>query len=232
MKNFVCVETSSTRASLALYWNGQIQAQHVSAAARGHSEFLLQTFQSFFVDQGPALHELEGLCITNGPGSFTGLRVATSFAKTLCYSLNLKCWVTTSTAPLSFASQFDGPRLVVLNAFKNLVYVDQFKDRTQHTGPSVVDLEQLPEWVQQLNLTQTIQVVGDGQTLFASHLSDSQKKTFQFDSSLTHASANVLGKLYLAQPQAGQTMDWKAIIPLYIRGSEAEESLREHQSGK
>lgn len=230
MKNFVCVETSSTCASVAYFWNGTFHIEQVSAAPRGHSEFLLVSFQKFMKDNNHSFKDLDGVCITKGPGSFTGIRVATSFAKTLCYSLGLRCWAAESLAPISYASLFDGPRLVVQNAFKNLIYIDRFETRTIHSGTRVVDLENLSTWVREnIPRIQTV-VLGDAQDLFKSHLQEDQKLEFLFDSSKTAPQARALGELYLNHPDSGETLDWKTIIPLYIRGSEAEESLRRHHS--
>jgi tRNA threonylcarbamoyladenosine biosynthesis protein TsaB len=40
-------------------------------------------------DSGKNWHELEGLVVYKGPGSFTGLRIGIAFANTLVYSLNI-----------------------------------------------------------------------------------------------------------------------------------------------
>lgn len=40
-------------------------------------------------DSSKSWHELEGLVVYKGPGSFTGLRIGIAFANTLVYSLNI-----------------------------------------------------------------------------------------------------------------------------------------------
>jgi tRNA threonylcarbamoyladenosine biosynthesis protein TsaB len=52
-----------------------------------HSEKLLTLIKEVCESQNIALSELDGIAVSIGPGSFTGLRIGLSTAKGLCYSL-------------------------------------------------------------------------------------------------------------------------------------------------
>ena len=56
---------------------------------RVHSEKVLTLTDLVLKDAGLTPHDLHGIAVSSGPGSFTGLRIGVSTAKGMCYALDL-----------------------------------------------------------------------------------------------------------------------------------------------
>ncbi|MHB1665418.1 MAG: tRNA (adenosine(37)-N6)-threonylcarbamoyltransferase complex dimerization subunit type 1 TsaB [bacterium] len=79
---------------------------------------------------GLNLTDIEGIAITLGPGSFTGIRVSLSIAKTLAYSLNLKIAGVESlyACAYSFINKSNNFYLTVIKEFiKDKFYFEIYK---------------------------------------------------------------------------------------------------------
>jgi len=83
------VDTSGSSLSVALIDDGMIVSEMMYDSRITHSKRLL-----FFIDQtlsltGYSMNNLDALAVTNGPGSFTGLRIGVSTVKWLADSLQI-----------------------------------------------------------------------------------------------------------------------------------------------
>ena len=54
-----------------------------------HSIYTMPMIESIFKEKNLEIKDLEKVIVINGPGSFTGIRIGLSIAKTLAYALNL-----------------------------------------------------------------------------------------------------------------------------------------------
>jgi len=71
----LAVETATAWQSVAILDESQVLACHEQDAAGSHAKLLLPTIDRLFRETGLALTRLDGLAVSIGPGSFTGLRV-------------------------------------------------------------------------------------------------------------------------------------------------------------
>ena len=55
-----------------------------------HSIYTMPMIESVFKENNLEIRDLEKIIVINGPGSFTGIRIGLSIAKTLAYALNIK----------------------------------------------------------------------------------------------------------------------------------------------
>lgn len=77
------IETATAVCSVALAVDGQVVATRESDAPNAHSTRL----PLFVKDLLP--QDLDAVCVSAGPGSYTGLRIGVSTAKGLCYALGI-----------------------------------------------------------------------------------------------------------------------------------------------
>ena len=63
---------------------------------RNHSEIAIPTLQELLRDCNVELKDFDEIIVVNGPGSFTGVRIGVTIAKTISYSLNIKIKTITS----------------------------------------------------------------------------------------------------------------------------------------
>ncbi|MDH4187703.1 MAG: tRNA (adenosine(37)-N6)-threonylcarbamoyltransferase complex dimerization subunit type 1 TsaB [Nitrospira sp.] len=71
----LAVETATSWQSVAILDDSRVLARHDQDAAGSHAKLLLPTIDRLFSETGLTLDRLDGLVVSIGPGSFTGLRV-------------------------------------------------------------------------------------------------------------------------------------------------------------
>lgn len=81
------IETSTSVCSVGLADDNGARGELSLIESRIHSEKILTLIQSLCKNNNIELDKLEGIAISIGPGSFTGLRIGMSTAKGFCYSL-------------------------------------------------------------------------------------------------------------------------------------------------
>lgn len=82
--NILAIDASTEYCSAALWVDGAV-SQRVAAAGQGHSEQLLAMIDAVMAEGGAGLSALDGIAYGQGPGSFTGLRVACAVAQGLAF---------------------------------------------------------------------------------------------------------------------------------------------------
>lgn len=83
------IETSTEVCSVALHNNGRIVAVSESEEAYSHAERLAPLIDDILANNNIKRREITAVAVSAGPGSYTGLRIGTSTAKGLCYSLDI-----------------------------------------------------------------------------------------------------------------------------------------------
>jgi tRNA threonylcarbamoyladenosine biosynthesis protein TsaB len=71
----LAVETATSWQSVAILDGSRVLARHDQDAAGSHAKLLLPTIDRLFRETGLTVKQLDGLAVSIGPGSFTGLRV-------------------------------------------------------------------------------------------------------------------------------------------------------------
>lgn len=74
---------------------------------RSHSEVLVPTLESVLKKSNLKLQDLDEIIVVNGPGSFTGVRMGVTIAKTIAYCLNKKIKTITSLEMYGVSSEED-----------------------------------------------------------------------------------------------------------------------------
>jgi len=83
------IDTSTEFASIALAKDGELLNRTENRQQKDHASWIQEAIQKLIKDSGLTLKELSAIAVTNGPGSYTGLRVGLATAKGLCYGLNI-----------------------------------------------------------------------------------------------------------------------------------------------
>lgn len=90
MSLILTIETSVKTCSVALSKNGTtLNCVEIHADGFIHAEKLTLLIQELLDKSSILITELSAVCISSGPGSFTGLRIGVAVAKGLCYGLNI-----------------------------------------------------------------------------------------------------------------------------------------------
>ena len=85
MKRIILLETSTALCSAALAEDGCVSAYRESSAPKAHASLTAVFVQEILEERGLKLADCDAVCVSKGPGSYTGLRVGVSTAKGLCF---------------------------------------------------------------------------------------------------------------------------------------------------
>lgn len=149
----ILIETSTSLCSVALAENGAITAYRESSAPKAHASLTAVFVQEVLAERGLALSDCDAVCVSKGPGSYTGLRVGVSTAKGLCFGSG-KPLVAVGTLD-TLVAQADNSQfrfiIPMIDARRMEVYAAVFEDSRQitETAPVIVDENSFSEYLEQ-----------------------------------------------------------------------------------
>ena len=171
-------DTSSKALSLAILEDKQLLAETTINIKKNHSITLMPAIDFLMASLDLTPKDLDRIVVAEGPGSYTGLRIAVATAKTLAHTLNIELVGMSSLLAL-VPSQQEGLVVPLMDARRNNVYagfyenenpvlpeahlsfaevLEQVKDAEQVTfvGEVGVFAEQIQERLPQANYQETL----------------------------------------------------------------------------
>ena len=89
MSLILCIETGTDICSAGIARDGELLSLRESAEGRDHARKIAVFVDELLRETGIAPEDLDAVAVGKGPGSYTGLRIGVSFAKGLCYGLQI-----------------------------------------------------------------------------------------------------------------------------------------------
>lgn len=166
----LAVDTTSRGCSAALFVDGQV-TEHFELAPRGHTRLLMPMVRALLAEEGLAVSDLDALGFACGPGSFTGLRIATGVVQGLAWGAGLPVVAVSSLQALALqsAEQSGTPEgsgvAVAFDARMDEVYWGCFAMRDGWPEPLITERVCSPERVSLPDLDGPWQGAGDGWSL-------------------------------------------------------------------
>jgi tRNA threonylcarbamoyladenosine biosynthesis protein TsaB len=123
----LALDTSTSSASVALARDGRLAAEITWDVGRRHSQELLDRLGELLALAHAAPGDLTRIAVASGPGSFNGVRVAVTAAKTLAFSLGLPLAAFSTLDVTAFGQETPGGTIcAVLEAGRGEVYTAQY----------------------------------------------------------------------------------------------------------
>ena len=220
----IAIETSGRAGSVAVVLDGQVAEQRDFSRGLRHAVEMIPTLDSMLEKMRRRPAEIEEVYVSAGPGSFTGLRVAITFAKTLAMTTGCRIVaVPTVDALARNAAEIAEVRhlAVVLDAKRNQVYCGGF-DRAE-SGELVKVLEAClldpPELL--ARMARPLHVLGEGLAYHGEAFTAEDVHRLPQEHWPGRA-ANVAA-VGIALAAEGRFAEPDALTPIYIRRPEAEE---------
>lgn len=103
MKKLLALDTATDKASIAISVSGKLFTKS-NSNIKQHAEFLLPMISELLQEANIKFQDLQGIVFGCGPGSFTGIRVTCSVAKSLAYAHNLPLYPVTSLQAIAYSA--------------------------------------------------------------------------------------------------------------------------------
>ena len=130
MSNLLAIESSSSLCSVALAVGDNVVDVKVEDGKRTHTQFMLPFVDELLQSNNVTVSDLSAIAFSAGPGSFTGIRLATSVAKSLAYAANIPVVSVSSLAAIAQAfyrtTQQAEQCLVITDARMGEVYCAEY----------------------------------------------------------------------------------------------------------
>ena len=175
MERIILIETSTALCSAALAEDGVITSYRESSAPKAHASLTAVFIQEMLSERNLSLSDCDAVCVSMGPGSYTGLRVGVSTAKGLCFgsgkpllavgtldTLVAQASDVISSEPSVISSEHDvipsevegSPyRFIIpmIDARRMEVYTAVFENGRQitETAPAIIDENSFSEYLEQ-----------------------------------------------------------------------------------
>ena len=127
------IETSTAVCSVGLANEFDLRAEKSIIETHIHSEKLLTLIQELCDEQKMKLSQLDGVAVSIGPGSFTGLRIGLSTAKGLCFALEKPLIAVSTFASIAKSVTISHPEyariIVCIDAKQREYYIGVYEHR-------------------------------------------------------------------------------------------------------
>ncbi len=219
----LAADTSTPYYSVAVVRGGEVLGEVAICGGRRHSERMLETTRWLLEEvriQGP---ELDGLAVSVGPGSFTGLRVGVSAWKGLALGWGLPLFgVGTLDALALNAGAASGSICPALDAKMAEVFFGAY----QIDGDALISVhEPMVASVQTMleRVPEDCVFLGDGADRYRDEILAVRPAAELLGGLHSYPRAASVGILGARMAMSGDTGDAAAVEPVYLRGSQAEE---------
>ena len=131
----LAIDTSNLTLGVALIKDGKMIAEHISHLKKNHSVRAMPAIDELLKECGLEPNDLTQIAVAKGPGSYTGVRIGVTIAKTLAWSLNIPIKTVSSLEVLAANGRFfQGLICPLFDARRGQVYTGlyQYRDGKLH----------------------------------------------------------------------------------------------------
>ncbi|MDP6571010.1 MAG: tRNA (adenosine(37)-N6)-threonylcarbamoyltransferase complex dimerization subunit type 1 TsaB [Candidatus Marinimicrobia bacterium] len=125
--NILAIESASTICGTAIFLEGKLTEINEIEQPRIHGEKLPLMVQNLLHSHSITVHDLDGIAISSGPGSYTGLRIGMSLAKGLAATANLPLIPVSTLKGMHYGLGKKDGIWVALHSHKDMVFLQQFE---------------------------------------------------------------------------------------------------------
>ena len=225
----LAIDSTAVVGSCAVLEDNRLLSLFTVNNGNTHSETLLPMIEASLKLLGITTDDIELFALSEGPGSFTGVRIGAATVKGLAFGKEKPCiGVSTLEALAENLSSSNGILCPAMNARRNQVYNALFRCKdgkierlTEDRAISVTELED-----ELKKFDEPIFICGDGDFL----LYESKTKTIDYrfvSENLRHQNGLSVGLCALKKYTSGDVQTDVTIAPTYLRPSQAERTRNE-----
>jgi tRNA threonylcarbamoyladenosine biosynthesis protein TsaB len=197
MPNILHLETATAICSVAVAEDGDILSLKETHIANSHSSLITILAEEALREAKLGIRDMDAICVSMGPGSYTGLRIGVSTAKGFCYALNTPLIAVNSLLSMAnhyscaYAKELTSEIILcpMIDARRMEVYTALFNEQCQfvrETSADIIDDNSFKEFLLEKNII----FFGDGAAKCKTYLS--QNKNAIFDDTFSASAKGML----------------------------------------
>lgn len=159
MMKTLCMDSAHRHLVIALLEDGEVKAGKALSCWKQQSETLFPELVACMKSIGWKVDDLDEVMITDGPGSYTGVRIAMAVAKVLCTRKHIPLYCI-STLQLYAGNKKDV--FVMLDARSSRAYTGSLNNGTYVKEESIMTLDEIQAY---LHEHPALEVIGDCQLI-------------------------------------------------------------------
>lgn len=222
MPTLLALETATNICDVALFTNGILSARRTLTEPRSHAEHLVPMIDACLKEGGTAVHELDAISVSAGPGSYTGLRIGASVAKGLAFASEVPIIAVPTLEALAepvLCSSSD-PVISTMISRRSEIYLGVFQRSNENTRRLVpettVALDSVASSLRDAGILQG-SICGPG----VDRLREHNFNFASFDTVNAELSAESVGIVSLRRFESELFEDTSSFEPYYLRDFEA-----------
>ena len=207
------LETATKNCSVSISQHGKtILCKEIAESGYSHAERLHVFIEECLKESNITFKDLSAIAVSQGPGSYTGLRIGVSTAKGLCFALDLPLIAIDTLQVLAsqltitegvIIPMIDARRMEVYSAIYNSDY-----EKTREVQAEILTENSFEE------ISETIHFVGDCAEKAKTVLT---KSNFIFHEEIIYPSANEMSELSYKKFQENNLEDVAYFEPYYLK---------------
>lgn len=207
------IETATKNCSVSLSKEGKtIVCKEIAAQNFSHAEKLHLFIAEVLAENNLVFSDLSAVAVSQGPGSYTGLRIGVSSAKGFCYALNIPLIAVDTLQLLAKQIQIEkGIILPMIDARRMEVFTafyDKNFNQIRNVQAEIIDENSYAE------IDEILHLVGDGTEKFKTTLTNDK---FVFHSNVIYPSAKEMSALSYEKFQNHDFVDVAYFEPFYLK---------------
>lgn len=119
------IDTHFNKVLIIIFKEGKLIARVEEESNQSHSIITMPLLEKILNDKNLTIKDINEIVVVNGPGSFTGVRIGVTIAKTISYCLNIPIKVVSSLEILACNVDTLGDKIVALND-RNGYFIGEF----------------------------------------------------------------------------------------------------------
>jgi tRNA threonylcarbamoyladenosine biosynthesis protein TsaB len=223
------IETSGLVGNIAVCDVNKVVGRKSYGKNFSHGKEIISSLESLFKEVNWEPGDIDLIAVSTGPGSYTGLRVGVTCAKTLAYGLG-KPVIDVPTLDVLVENVKDTSAKTicpVLDAKRKSVYACIYERSDNESRRTTDFLIITPNSLIEI-LPESTLIFGDGIAPYR-EIFTQKDLTIVEDEKLCIADAADVARLGMKRYEEGMRCEINALAPLYLRKSEAEEQLKERR---
>lgn len=237
----LAVDTCSSSVSVCVQQDDKVIGEYFLNAGLTHSETVMVMVQNLLETAKISVRDVDLFAVTNGPGSFTGLRIGLAAVKGMASVLGKPCVAVSSlyAAALNVGNNFDNNEVVVCSCIEsragqsyNALFMCKNGNLNRITQDRSILIQEL---ISELQKYPNIVFVGDGASTCYNAVNEfagPPKKFIMMPENLRFIRASNISKCALDKYSKGEAVTACDLMPNYLKLSQAERNLIKNKKTK